>query len=121
MKTSWHYYALLVLIAEKIIQHIFVTLAFYFNWGDIANTVAVSPTLLMVGGAFVVISFILSLWGTVRKKTWAINLVVALALFDMVGEFVAQGKIDIVVTVSFIVAALLLILAQIYRRQIRRA
>lgn len=120
MKTSWHYYAILVLTVEKIIQHIVVTLAFYFNWADIASTVAVSPTLLMVAGAFVAILFILSLWGLLKKQTWAINLVVFLALFDIVGEFIAQGKIGIVITVSFLVASFLLVLALIYRRQTRQ-
>jgi uncharacterized membrane protein len=51
------------------------------------------------------------------SSRWATNLVVALALFDIVGEFVAQGRIDIVVTVSFVVATILLIVALIYRRQ----
>jgi hypothetical protein len=43
--------------------------------------------------------------------------VIALALFDIIGEFVAQGKLDIMITVSFIVAIILLILASIYRQQ----
>jgi hypothetical protein len=120
MKTSWHYYALLLLIVEKIIQHIFVTLAFYFNWGNIASTVAVSPTLLMVAGAFVAILFLLSLGGLLNRQMWTINLVVFLALFDIVGEFVAQGRIGIVINVSFIVATLLLILALMYHRQTGR-
>jgi hypothetical protein len=117
-KSRWVYYLLVLLTIEKIIQHIFVTLAFYFNWADIAATVAVSPTILMVLGAIVAILFVLSLWGMTRKKTWAVNLVIALALFDIIGEFVAQGGIYILINVSFIVAILLLILASIYRRQV---
>ncbi|HEX6268884.1 MAG TPA: hypothetical protein VFZ43_01500 [Anaerolineales bacterium] len=116
MRSSWHYYVLLVLIVEKIVQHVVVTLAFYFNWADIASTVAISPTLLMVAGAIVTILFVLSLWGMVRKHSWALILVVVLALFDMVGEPVAQGRIAIAINVSFIVATVLLILAMVYRR-----
>jgi len=112
---------LILLIVEKIIQHIFVTLAFYFNWADIASTVVVSPAVLMVLGAVVAVLFMVSLWGMIKKRIWAINLVIALASFDLLGEFVAQGRIDILITVSFIVATLLLILALMYRRQLRRA
>lgn len=115
-KSNWVYSLLILLIVEKIIQHIFVTLAFYFNWGDIASTVVVSPTILMILGALVVFLFLLSLWGMIKKQPWVINLVIFLALFDILGEFVAQGRIDIVITVSFIIAVLLLALALIYRR-----
>lgn len=115
-RPRWTYFALIVLIVEKIIQHIFVTLAFYFNWADIASTVAVSPTALMILGAIVAGLFGLALWGMLRKRTWAVNLVIGLALFDMIGEFVAQGTIGIVINVSFVVATLLLGLACAYRR-----
>lgn len=118
MKASWYYYGLLVLTAEKTIQHIVVTLAFYFNWGDIASTVRVSPGILMVLGALLVPLFAISFWGILKKRLSAINLVIFLALFDMVGEFVAQGKIGIRLTVSFLVAALLLLVGLMYRRQL---
>jgi hypothetical protein len=119
IRSNWVYYALIVLIIEKIIQHIFVTLAFYFNWADIASTVVVSSTVLMVLGAFVAVLFMVSLWGMVNKRDLAINLVIFLALFDIIGEFVAQGRIGIMITVSFIVAVILLIVALIYRRQLK--
>lgn len=116
-KTSWVKYILIALIIEKIIQHIAVTIAFYFNWRDIGSTVAVNPSILMILGAIVAVLFILSLWGMITQQKWVINLVIALALFDIIGEFVAQGKISIVITVSFLVATILLILALLYRRQ----
>lgn len=116
-KSNWVYPLLILLLVEKIIQHIFVTLAFYFNWSDIAATVAVSPTILMILGAIVAVLFVISLWGMITKKTWTVNLVIALALFDIIGEFVAQGRIDISMTISFLVATLLLILAFTYRRR----
>jgi hypothetical protein len=120
-KSRWVYYLLISLIIEKIIQHVFVTLAFYFNWGDIASTVAVSPMILMILGAIVAALFVLSLWGMIKKQPWAVNLVLALALFDIIGEFVAQGGICILLNVSFVVAILLLILTSMYRRQLGRA
>jgi len=116
-KSNWIFYLLNLLIAEKIIQHIFVTLAFYFNWADIGSTVAVSPRILMILGALLAVLFALSLWGMITRKRWAIDLVAALAVFDIIGEFVAQGKLGIVITVSFLVAILLLILALMYRRR----
>jgi hypothetical protein len=54
----------------------------------------------------------------IRKKTWAVNLVITLALFDILGEFVAQGQVCILINVSFVVATLLLILALSYRRRL---
>ena len=117
VKIGWIRYILIALVFEKIIQHIVVTIAFYFNWGDIRSTVAVDPSILMILGAVVAVLFILSLWGMITKKKWAINLVMALALFDIIGEFVAQGTITIAINVSFLVAIILLILTCLYRRQ----
>ena len=118
MKSNRLYYVLILLVIEKIIQHVVVTFAFYFNWKDIASTVAVSPTVLMVAGAVVAALFAIALWGMIKKQAWVLKLIVALALFDMLGEFVAQGVICIVLNVSFIIATLLLILAILYLRQI---
>jgi hypothetical protein len=108
---------MIALVFEKIIQHIFVTLAFYFNWGQIGSTVAVNPSILMILGAVVAVFFVISLWGLITQRKWAINLVIALALFDIFGEFVAQGTIMITINVSFLVATSLLILALVYHRQ----
>ena len=121
MKPTWVYYVLILLVIEKIIQHIVVTLAFYFNWSDIASTVVVSPAILMVLGAIISALFVVSLWGMIAKRLWTVNLLIFLALFDMIGEFVAQGRIAIVLNVSFLVATLLLILSLAYRRQIERS
>lgn len=116
MKTAWVKYLIIALIFEKIIQHIMVTLAFSFNWMDIGSTVAVNPRILMILGAIVAVFFMISLWGMLSQQKWATGLVILLALFDILGEFMAQGTIGIVITVSFLVAVILLILALIYRR-----
>lgn len=113
----WVRYLLLGLLAEKIVQHLVVTLAFAFNWAEIRSTVVVNPNLLMILGAMVALLFAFSLWHMLRRAKGVINLVLALALFDIVGEFVAQGTIRIAMTVSFLVATLLLILALFERRQ----
>jgi len=123
-KSTWVRHALIVLIVliiEKIIQHIVVTLAFFFNWKNTASTVAVSPSLLMVLGAIVALLFMLSLWGMITRRKWAVNLVIGLALFDIVGEFVAQGTLYIVITVSILVATILLVVGLMYRRREAKA
>ncbi len=107
---------MLVLLAEKIIQHVAVTTAFALNWRDIRSTVAVSPDALMVAGGLVAVAFAAALWALWARRTWAMGLVMALALFDMVGEFVAQGTLAITLNVSFIVATALLLLALFSRR-----
>jgi hypothetical protein len=113
---DWIRYILMALIVEKIVQHCFVTLAFFFDWGSIGATVAVSPKILMILGAIITVLFIASLWGMISRKRWATNLILALATVDIVGEFIAQGKFGIEINVSFMVATAMLILALFYRR-----
>ncbi len=111
-------YALIAVISEKIIQHIVVTIAFWRNTRDVRSTVALDPGLLMILGVVLTLLFVLALWGIIRRLGWAPNLLIGLALFDIVGKFAAQGKLAIAITVSFLVAILLLILTLFYRRQL---
>jgi hypothetical protein len=115
------WYLLAVLSVEKIIQHIFVTIAFILDIDRIRSKVAVSPNLLLISGAVVTLLFIISLWGMFSQRKWAINLLVGLALFDILGEFIAQGRLDIVIPLSFLVAILLFIFSLIYRHQTLRS
>ena len=117
MKRDWVKYILLALLLEKLIQHIFVSLAFYFNWEEIRSTVTVNPKFLMILGIVISLLFILSLWGVITQRDWTASLVIALAIFDIIGEFVAQGKIVIVITLSFVVAILLLVSGLSYRQR----
>jgi hypothetical protein len=121
MKSNWVFYGLILLTVEKIVQHIAVTLAFYFDWKGIAATVVVSPRLLMILGAIIAVLFAVGLWGLFQKRSWTIPLLIFLAVFDMLGEFVAQGTIAINMNISFLVATLLLILALVYRREMRKS
>jgi hypothetical protein len=117
---NWIWYVLVILNIEKIIQHIFVTYAFWQDIGGIRSQVEVSPDILMAAGACIAFLFIISLWGLLTNKLWSINLLIGLALFDIAGEFIAQGRIDIAIPVSFVVAVGILILALFYRRQNQR-
>ena len=118
-KSNWVRVVLLALVVEKIVQHVFVTLAFIVDLGGLRATVAVDPIILTVVGALVAVLFGASLWGLLARREWALRLVAGLALFDIAGEFVAQGRLDIAITVSVVVATLLLGLALAHRRQWR--
>jgi len=119
-RRRWNEYVLRVLIAEKVIQHAVVTVALAADLRGIRSTVVVNPDVLMVSGALVGVLFAVSLWGRLTGRKWGLDLVIGLAAFDLVGEFVAQGRVFIIVTVSFVVAAILLVLAFRLRRQEQR-
>lgn len=107
-KKSWMSYLLIILLVEKVIQHITVTLAFLYNSGDIQSMVAFDYKIFMVSGAIVAVFFMVALYGMIKERKWSITLTVGLALFDIIGEFVAQGTLFIVITVSVLVAIVLL-------------
>ncbi len=113
-RVEWLKWIIVLLVIEKIIQHTAVTLAFYFDWSHIRNTVAVPADILMVLGGIVAILFAIALWGALTSRVWVRGLTMGLAIFDMVGEFVAQGKLDITINVSFLVAAALFVLSLRY-------
>ncbi len=119
-RRPWTWYALIVLTCEKIVQHTAVTLAFYNDWNGIRSRVAVNPDMLMVLGGIAALLFVLSLWGMLQHRSWVTGLLIGLAIFDIVGEFVAQGLLMIAITVSFLVATAILVLALVYRRQAMR-
>lgn len=113
---GWVRYGLLILVAEKIIQHVFVTLAFIFDFSGIRATVAVDYNYLLYSGAAIALLFVLALWGLLKNRRWGLNLVIVLALCDIVGEFIAQGGLFITINVSFIVAIALLVWVWFYKR-----
>ncbi len=114
------WYALAAILFEKIIQHIFVTVAFATHMTNIRSKVVPDPDILMILGGAVAVLFAVALWGALSRKNWSINLAIGLALFDLIGEFVAQGTLKIDMTVSFLVAALLLGITLWHKRQPER-
>jgi hypothetical protein len=107
---------LILLISEKIIQHIVVTMALIFDLADIRGSLALDYRFFLVAGAFEILVFVFGGWGVLQKKSWAWWLLLVLALTDIVGEFVAQGTLIITLNVSFIVAVLLLVVTLLYRQ-----
>lgn len=64
----------------------------------------------MISGAIVAALFAIAFLGTIKNRNWGIILASALAMFDIIGEFIAQGTIMITITVSIVAAIILLIL-----------
>lgn len=107
---TWLSLGISILVVEKIVQHLFVTWAFYVDFDAIRASVVVSPDALMVAGAFVAVLFALAFWARLHQAPWATRLIFALALFDFIGEFVAQGRVAIMINVSVLVASALMVL-----------
>jgi hypothetical protein len=102
---------LLVIAVEKTVQHTFITWAFAANRFDLRTQVVPPWEVLMVSGGVVAVLFAVAAFGLWRWRAWAPTLLIALALFDIGGEFVGQGTVMIDLVVSFIVAVVLLPLA----------
>jgi ABC-type sulfate transport system permease subunit len=107
---AWRRYLLVILLIEKVIQHVIVTASFFYNISDIRSTVAIDYRILMISGAIIAVLFLIAALGTVFNRRWGIILASALATFDIIGEFIAQGTISIAITVSILVAVTILIL-----------
>jgi hypothetical protein len=114
--SGWLRAAMLLLIVEKVIQHLAVTAAFVTDFGGMRASVALDYRLFMVVGAASALLFALSGWALAQRKPWAVGLIVALALVDIVGEFLAQGTLTITINVSILVATALLVLALVALR-----
>jgi hypothetical protein len=108
---------LIILSIEKFIQHMVVTYAFYTDLRSIRETVVVDHTILMVSGFIVGILFLVNIPFLYQRKPSSFTMLFLLALFDFVGEFIAQGTLSIEITVSFIVASIILITLIYYRKK----
>jgi len=120
MKTrpSFLVFILVLLSLEKFIQHMVVTYAFSVDLGSIRQTVVVDHRILMVSGFLVGILFLVSIPFLLQRKRVGFNLLLFLALFDLIGEFIAQGTLAIKVVVSFLVALLILLILVFGRKRL---
>ena len=114
---GWLRVALLLLLIEKVTQHVVVTFAFVTDLGGIRASVAFPYQIFMVVGAVLAALFALAAWGLIQRSPWARALIIALALTDIVGEVVAQLNQLLTLNVSLLVATALLILALLYRQR----
>lgn len=111
MRRGFADWLLLGIAVEKTVQHLFITWVFATDRFDLREQVVVPWEPLLVSGGVVALLFALAAWGVWRWRPWAPGLLVGLALFDIIGEFVAQGTLFIHIVVSFVVAVVLLPLA----------
>ena len=107
-----------LLTVEKMLQHLLTAFFFAFNIPgigrpDIGPNFQWSNTTLVLLNVIVLILFGLGLWGRLQSQGWHRPLLVWLAVFDILAEFVFHGFFYI--TVSVIVAVLLLVLLQLDR------
>lgn len=113
---GWMRVVLVLLAVEKVIQHVAVTVALFFDVRNIRTGLALDFRFFLVAGAVEALLFALGGWGVLSAKPWAKRLLLVLALMDIIGEFVAQGTLLITINVSFLVAVALLGLSLAYRQ-----
>ena len=110
-------YILVLLSFEKFIQHMVVTYAFYVDMGEIRSTVMVDHRLLMISGFIVGILFLVNIPFLLQRKRSSVTALFLLALFDFIGEFIAQGTLAINITLSFLVASIILLILIVERKR----
>ncbi len=115
-------YILIILLAEKVVQHVATVPVFVWNIGDMRADFAIDYSLLI--GANVVLAAIYgaALYEVATKHVWGSLMAIPPALFDIVAEYVLHGLFT-PLTVSVIVAAAIVIVAiaeRHYRLQERR-
>jgi len=64
-------YLIIALVLEKIVQHVFVSLAFLYDTGGVRSTVAVDYRALMISGAVIAILFVVALPALIQKNVGA--------------------------------------------------
>jgi hypothetical protein len=107
---------ILLLIFEKMAQHLLTAVFFVVDLPgigrpDIGPTFQLNDVTMAVLNLIVFTLFGISLWGRLRGSQWHKPLLVGLALFDILAEFIFHGFFFI--TVSVIVAVALLVLLQL--------
>lgn len=117
IKENFLLYILVFLSLEKFIQHVVVTYAFYVDLGEIRNTVMVDHRFLMISGFIVGILFLINIPFLLQRKRSSFSILFFLALFDFIGEFIAQGTLTINITLSFLVASIILFVLIIERKR----
>ena len=107
---------ILVLVIEKMLQHLLTAVFFVVDLPgigrpDIGPTFQLGDVTMAVLNLILLILFGIGLWGRLRGNQWHKPLLVSLALFDILAEFIFHGFFFI--TVSVIVAVALLVLIRL--------
>ena len=117
---TWPEWLLLALSVEKIAQHAIVTWAFVVDLGNLRDEVAVDYRWLAATGAIAALLFLVAFVALLAERPWSLTLLTGLAVFDIVGESVAQATVIITGTVSFAVALVVFALSRLLATQHRR-
>lgn len=112
---------LLVLSIEKVVQHLFVTYAFAVDLGDIRASVVIHHVPLMIVGFAVGVLFAVSSRLQFKNQRAGYVLLLYLALFDFVSEFIAQGTLAIEIVLSIVVATIILLTLFFNRKTLLKA
>ncbi|MGI9623185.1 MAG: hypothetical protein ACR2PK_10145 [Acidimicrobiales bacterium] len=112
---------LLVLSIEKTLQHLFVTYAFAVDLGGIRDSVVIHHAPLMIVGFVVGLLFAGSTSLQFKNQRSGYWLLLYLALFDFIAEFVAQGTLAIEIVVSIVVATIILLTLFLNRQTLLKA
>lgn len=120
-KRSLINYLLIILLLEKMVQHVIVSLSLLYDIGGIRSTLVVDYKALLVSGAVAAILFAVALSASVQKKHWGLYVVALLAVFDIIGEFIAQGTVLVTINISIVVATILLLLCYLELSRAQRA
>jgi uncharacterized membrane protein (UPF0136 family) len=115
---SLSFIVLLVLALEKLAQHMFVTYAFISNLGGIRGDVSLDYRIFMISGFLVGILFLVAFIMMVRHNPVSLRLLFYLSLFDLIGEFVAQGRVFITITVSLLIATAIIVIVYVRRKRL---
>jgi hypothetical protein len=108
---------LIVLSIEKFIQHMFVTYALVVDLAGIRATVVLDHRLLAVSGFIVGWLFLINIPFLWQRRRGSFYLLFGLALFDILGEFIAQGTLFIDIVLSFVVALVIVLILLAYRKR----
>ncbi len=112
-------YLFIILLAEKVVQHVSTVPALVWNIGDVRAQFAVDYTLLIGANIILAAVYLVALYGTITRHAWGPLVVIGPALFDIIAEYAFHG-LFITLTVSVIVAVLVLVLALAEYRSFRR-
>ncbi len=114
-------YVFIILLAEKVIQHVATVPAFVWDLGGLRVDFAVGYTLLIGANIVLAANYGVALYGAVTKHVWGPLVAIPPALFDIVAEYVFHGLFT-PLTISVIVAAFVVLLALVeyyYRIRLR--
>lgn len=117
----WAQRVLVLLCVEKVAQHAVVTWALVTNRFGLRESLAVRYEVVAVAGGVIGVLYVVALGGLYAQWGAVPKLLTALALADIVGEFVVQGTLLITVTLSFVVAILVMTTTRVRYRAPRAA